>query len=281
MPTQPLRQAIAAQVRAIFQDSRGRAVTILRDGPGLYPESAIVRRVHADVTVMLIGGVRGLLIQMLHPAALAGVWDHSGFRADMDGRLRRTAAFIAVTTYASRDQAGAHIARVRRIHDAVTGTTELGTPYRASDPHLLGFVHAAEATSFLAAHLRYREPGMTTRDQDRYCAEMAEVAALLGVVDPPRTRLATERALRAYRPELYFGPRAREVAALVLNRPARSPLLAPMQALTMQAAVDLLPEWARTMHRLDLPLATRPLVRAGAGGLAGILRWAMAAPAPA
>ena len=110
---------------------------------------------------MMIGGVAALLLQMLHPAVLAGVWDHSRFRDDMLGRLRRTARFIAVTTYGDRAAANQAIAQVREVHDHIHGRLPDGTAYRANDPELLAWVHVTEATSFLAGWMRYGDPAMT------------------------------------------------------------------------------------------------------------------------
>ena len=118
--------------------------------PGLVPYGGAAWVVHGDFSAMMIGGVAALLTQMLHPAAAAGVWDHSNFRADMTGRLKRTAQFIAGTTYGSTDFAGGMIARVRRIHDAVGGVLPDGTPYAANDPAVLTWVHVAGADAFPA-----------------------------------------------------------------------------------------------------------------------------------
>src|SRR3954470_22990499 len=155
--TVPLKQRIAAEVRAVFNDrSRGER-PVVRRTDGLFGPRAVAWRVHGDVASMLVGGVAGLLLQMLHPAVLAGVWDHSNFRADMHGRLRRTARFIALTTYASRSDAEAAIARARGIHAHVRGTLPSGDPYSADDPALLAWVHVTEATSFLDSWIRYGE----------------------------------------------------------------------------------------------------------------------------
>jgi hypothetical protein len=169
---------------------------------------------------MMVGGVAGLLLQMLHPAVLAGVWDHSNFRADMHGRLRRTARFIALTTYGGREEAEAAIARVRRIHDRVGGALPDGTPYAANDPSLLAWVHVTEATCFLDAWIRYAEPGMPAAHQDRYFAEMARVGEALGADPVPRSRSEARRLLDATRPLLRSDARTREVARLILTRRA-------------------------------------------------------------
>jgi len=270
----PLKTAIASQVAAMFNDpSRGeRPVTRRTDG--LFGPNSVTWRVHGDVTAMMAGGIAGLLLQMLHPAVLAGVWDHSNFRVDMHGRLKRTAKFIALTTYGGRDEAQAAIARVRNIHAYVTGTLPDGSPYAANDPESLAWVHVTETTSFLAGWMRYAEPGMSGGDQDRYFAEMAQVAAGLGADPVPRDRAGAQRLLLAARQHLRADARTREVARLVLTQRAANPMTEPLHALTMQAGIDLLPGWARRMHGLRQPLAGVPLLRAGTFGLASAIRWA-------
>jgi uncharacterized protein (DUF2236 family) len=274
--TRPVKGVIAQSVVALFNDRQRGEAPVQRRLDGLFGPKSVVWRVHGDVTTMLVGGVSGLLLQMLHPAVLAGVWDHSNFRADMHGRLRRTARFIALTTYGGRDEAEAAIARVRRIHDKVTGTLPDGTPYAAGDPRLLAWVHVTEATSFLAAWIRYAEPHMPARDQDRYFAEMATIGSALGADPVPRDRRAAAALIETMRPELLVDERTREVARLVLDQRAPTAAAEPFQGLVMHAGVDLLPGWARRMHDRDAPPLARPLVRAGTFGLARTLRWAFA-----
>jgi uncharacterized protein (DUF2236 family) len=270
----PIKRAIATQVVALFNDRARGEQPVPRRPDGLFGSRAVAWRVHGDVTAMMVGGVAGLLLQMLHPAVLAGVWDHSRFRTDMHGRLRRTARFIALTTYGARAEAEAAIARVRGIHGHVRGVLPDGTPYAANDPALLAWVHVTETTSFLGAWLRYGEPGMSAADRDRYFAEMAQVAHALGADPIPRTEAEAQRLIRAMRPQLAVDARTREVARLVLRQPAASLLAEPLQGMTMQAGIDLLPDWARRMHGLYNPPLGRPLVRAGTRGVARTLRWA-------
>jgi len=222
---------------------------------------------------MMVGGITSLLMQMLHPSVLAGVWDHSNFRADMHGRLRRTARFIATTTFDDREAAYVAINRVRMIHEKVTGVLPDGTPYRASDPELLGWVHVTETTSFLAAWVRYGNPLMSAADQDRYFAEMAAIGHAMGADPLPRSQAEARAIIKAMRPQLKADARTEEVAKLILGRPGISPKDLPRR-LAMQAAVDLLPDWARRMHKLSTSPLERPLVRAGTFGVAQTLRWA-------
>lgn len=269
-----LRQAIGGRVRTLV-GSGEMDLTRPPGDPGLFGPDSATWAVHGDFTSMMIGGVCSLMVQMLHPAALAGVWDHSDFRRDVTGRLKRTAQFISITTYGSTAAAEAIIARVRRIHDRVGGTLPDGSPYAAGDPALLAWVHAAEVDSFLRAHLRYRDPAMPVARQDAYVAEMAVVAAKLGAPDAPRTRAALTAYLAAMRPALRADERTRAVAGRLMRQPSPSLLNAPVNAVMMQAGVDLMPRWAARMHGFDLPAAGRPAIRLGAQGVGRLMRWAL------
>ena len=273
-PARSIKTAIAGRVVALFNDRERGEAPVARRPDGMFGPKAVAWRVHGDVTSMMVGGISSLLLQMLHPAVLAGVWDHSNFRTDMHGRLRRTARFIALTTYGGRAEAEAMMARVRHIHDRVGGTLPGGTPYAANDPALLAWVHVTEASSFLNAWRRYAEPGMSPADQDRYYAEMAQVACALGASPVPCDRAGARRLIDTYRTQLRTDARTREVRDLVLKAPTADFLAARVQALGNQAAIDLLPDWARRMHGLPNPLFARPLVRAGTLGVAQTLRWA-------
>lgn len=270
-----LKRALIGQVRAVFNDqAKGEKPVQRKPEASLFGPRSTVWRVHGDVTTMMVGGVAALLLQMLHPAVLAGVWDHSSFRGDMLGRLRRTARFIAVTTYGSAEEAEAMVDKVRDVHTRVKGTLPDGTAYAADDPHLLAWVHVTEAVSFLDAWIRYAEPGMTAADQDRYFAEFAWIAAALGADPIPRSRAEADALILTMRRELVVDARTREVARMVLDQPAPNLAVRPFQALTFGAAVDLLPPWARAMHGLQGPGLATPAVRIGTRSVASTLRWA-------
>lgn len=271
----PIRHALVKQVRATFNDQSKGEKPVPASDEALFPRGSVIRRVHGDVTTMMVGGIAALLTQMLHPKALAGVWDHSDVHADMLGRLRRTARFIAVTSFGHRDKAQAAIAKVRAIHDRVNGVLPDGAEYRATDPRLLAWVHVAGAINFLDAWRRYAEPRMITTDQDRYFAESGEIARLLDADPVPRTRSETERLIAEFTAELRSDERTREFRDLVLNARARSVAEAPVQSLLMNAAVDLMPDFARRMHGLPRPLLP-PVVRGATFGIAQTLRWAFA-----
>jgi uncharacterized protein (DUF2236 family) len=271
----PVRRALVRQVRKTFNDRAKGERPVPASDEALFPPGSVVRRVHGDVTSMMVGGIAALLTQMLHPKALGGVWDHSDVAENQLGRLRRTARFIAVTTYGHRDSANAAIAKVKAIHEQVSGTLPDGTEYRATDPWLLAWVHVTSAVMFLDSWRRYAEPHMSSADQDRYFAEGGEIARLLDADPVPQTRAEAERLIAEFRPELRADDRTRVYRDLVLKAPASSLAEAPVQSLIMRAAVDLMSDFARDMHGLSGPLL-QPLVRGATYGMAQTLRWAFA-----
>jgi uncharacterized protein (DUF2236 family) len=246
-----------------------------RPGPRWFePDSPIVR-VHGDAS-MFVGGIRALLLQALHPAAMRGVAEHSGYRGDMWGRLARTSRFLAVTTFGHADDAQQAVDAVRAIHERVVGTLDDGTPYAASDPHLLRWVHVAEVDSFLRAHTVYGKEPLTGADRDRYVAETAEIARRLGVTDAPTTEAELAEALASYRPELRGTPEAREAVSYLLLKPPLPLLARAPYGVLVAAAVGLMPRWTRLPLRLPwLPVSERTVVRALGGLATGTIRWAM------
>ncbi|MBL7498027.1 DUF2236 domain-containing protein [Frankia sp. CNm7] len=247
-------------------------------GERWFAEDRPIRRVHGD-SAMFVGGMRALLLQSLHPLAMAGVAAHSDFRADPWGRLQRTSYFLAATTFGPVDEAERTIARVRGVHRRVHGTAPDGRPYAASDPHLLRWVHLAEIDSFLAAHQRYGSAPLTEAEQDDYVLDTSLVAEKLGIDGPPRSAAELSDQLTEYRPELAGTPQARQAAWYLLVG-APLPLVArgPYTALAA-AAVGLMPAWTRWPLRLPyLPVVESTLGRlVGSGTVAGI-RWATGPP---
>jgi uncharacterized protein (DUF2236 family) len=247
-------------------------------GPRWFGPDRPIRRVHADAA-MFVGGLRALLLQSLHPLTMAGVAEHSGYRADPWGRLQRTSTFLAVTTFGTATDAQQAVEHVRAVHRQVRGTAPDGRKYRASDPHLLGWVHAAGVDSFLRCHQRYGTAPLTSTECDEYVADTALVATALGVRNPPRTLAELAAQLTAYRPELRGTPQARDAARFLLLRPPL-PLLAraPYAALA-SAAVATLPAWTRWPLRLPyLPITEATAVRLAGHGIVNAIRWVMTPP---
>ncbi len=214
--------------------------------PGLFDPDGVAWRVYADFPGMLSGGLCALMLQTLHPAALAGVWDHSNFRGDLVGRLRRTTDFVAGTSYAPVAEAQRLIDRVKRIHSKVRGVCEDGRPYSADDPALLTWVHVTEAYGFLQGYRRYAGP-VPRADADRYYDETRVVAERLGAGDVPRSEAEVDAYLVRVQPQLAYTARSREVLAVLSRMSLPVPLPGLSRDLFLGAGAALLPDWASTL----------------------------------
>lgn len=263
--------------RVIGPDAEDKARALLEStGTPMFGEDRAIRTVHADAS-MFLGGMRALLLQSLHPLAMAGVAAHSDYKHDPWGRLQRTADFVASTTFGSREQALEAIERVRRVHARVTGTARDGRAYSANDPHLLRWVHVAEVDSFLAAHSVYGSQDLDQARRDEYVADMAVIAAELGVPAPPTTEQALRDELRSFRPELRSTPEARAAARYLLLSPPLPLAGRVPYGMIAAAAIAVLPVWTRPMLRLPwLPLTERFALKPVGSAVAGTIRWATA-----
>ncbi|MFG1664067.1 oxygenase MpaB family protein [Streptomyces sp. Y7] len=244
-------------------------------GPRWFGPDRPIRTVHGDAS-MFIGGLSALLLQSLHPLAMAAVAGHSGYRGDPWGRLQRTSTFLAVTTFGTAGDAQQAVDHVRGIHERIRGTTADGTPYHAADPHLLAWVYAAETDSFLRAHERFGARPLDAAGYDGYVADTARVAEALGVIDPPRDRRELTECLNAYRPELRTTSQARAAARFLLFQPPLPLAVRPFYGGLAANAVALLPRWARGMLWLPrVPVVESLAVRPTGQALTRAIRWAM------
>ncbi|MGW1343600.1 oxygenase MpaB family protein [Kribbella sp. NPDC002412] len=280
-PLDPLRDGLARMIMTKVagpNPAAERSRVHNTPGPRWFEPDRPIRRVHGDAA-MFAGGLRALLLQSLHPLAMAAVSAHSGYRGDPWGRLRRTSYFLAITTYGAIPDAEEAIARVQGVHERVRGTSPDGVKYRASDPHLLKWVHVAEVDSFLAAHQTYGAQPLDAAEQDLYVEDAALVARKLGVIDPPTTVAELRDVLDAYRPELRGTTEARQAARFMLIHPPVPMVARPAYGVLTAAAVGLLPWWTRWPLRLPyLPLAEATVVRAAGEGLTRTIRWALTSP---
>lgn len=230
--------------------------------PGWFGADSVTWRVHAELPSMLAGGLCALMLQTLHPRALAGVYDHSNFRQDLLGRLRRTTAFVAGSTYASSEQVSALVAKVRRIHAHVRGHTAQGEHYAADDPQLLTWVHVTEAYGFLQGMRRYGRPVPATI-ADRYYDEFRCVAEALGAEDVPRTEAQVQAYFQSQWPQLRADARSHEVLQVLAAVTLPVPMPGLSRDVFLGAGAALLPEWgaellqrSRTQRRQAMAAAT-------------------------
>lgn len=277
--TNPVERLRARVGDALFLRVAGPGGYAARDrihrtpGPRWFEPGSPIQRVHGD-SATFVGGLRALLLQSLHPLAMAGVAGHSGYRGDPWGRLARTSTFLAYTTFATAEHAQETVDRVRAVHARVRGKAPDGRPYRASDPHLLTWVHVAEADSFLAAHQRYGVRPLGPDEADEYVAQSGRVARALGAEDVPATVAELADCLESYRGELEATPAALDTARFLLREPPLPwPARAPYRLLAA-GSVALLPAWAR--EQLDAGSLFSRVLGGPAGGVAvRAVRWGM------
>lgn len=276
-----LRTTIGDAVRSRIAgpDGNTRMLGLINEeGPRWFAPDSPIIRVHGDAS-MFIGGLRALLLQSMHPLAMAGVATHSDYRNDPWGRLQRTADFLAATTFGSARAAEEAVARVRAVHNRVKGTASDGRAYSANDPHLLRWVHVAEVDSFLFAHQRFGERPLDRDERDAYVADTARVARALGVPAPPTSERALRDQLRMFRPELSASKEAKEAARyLVLTPPLPIPARIGYSAIAA-AAISTLPRWVRVPLRLPyVPVADALVSRPLGEAVTRLFRWVLLNP---
>lgn len=269
-----LQRAFGESVRSRVagEDAAARGAQIWgKPGERWFAPGDPIWRVHEDAS-MFPGGIAALLLQTLHPLAMAGVAGHSGYKTDPWGRLKRTSDYIAVTTYATIPDAEATIATVRAVHDRVRGKDFRGRPYRASDPELLAWVHAAEIQSFLWAYQAYGAGVLSAADADLYVAQAALPAEKLGVVDPPRTVAELSGLIESMRPQLEVSPEALDTVRFIVHTPPVSWAARPGYQMLALGGIALLPEWVIQMLGVRLVPGASLLGRLGTGAV----RWGLA-----
>lgn len=212
-----LQKAIAAEVAASLGDDPNALAEYaypLYD-KGLFGPDSVVWKVHADLPSMLIGGISSLMLQSLHPLAMAAVAQYSSYQTDPFGRLQRTARFVAGTTFGSSEMALRYIDHVKSIHTQIQGETKEKVKYSASDPHLLTFVHVAEVSSFLRAYQSFSLKPLLNAEIDTYYREISLVAEMLGAENIPKSLSEVKSYFKEIRQELSATKEAREVLSFL------------------------------------------------------------------
>ena len=216
----------------------------------MYRPNSVSWRVFKNPLSLFIGGVTAVIMELAKPRVRTGLWEHTTFRLNPAGRLRRTGLAAMVTIYGARSTAEAMIARVRRMHDMVAGTTPTGEAYRASDPELLNWVQGTAAYGFLQAYNAYVQP-LSPSERDRYYAEGVPAAALYGATSAPTSEAELEKLFHATADRLERSDIVLEFLAIMRSAPILPMLLRPAQRLLVRAAVDLTPRWVRTLLGLN------------------------------
>ena len=252
----PLRSGLEVATRALFGLGDQSCADFLRP-PGeaaLVSPDSVSWRVFKNPLSLFIGGVAAVIMELAEPRVRTGVWEHTTFRIDPIGRLRRTGLAAMITIYGARGTAEAMIARVRRMHDRISGSTPAGKAYRANDPELLNWVQGTAAYGFLQAYHAYVRP-LSDLERDRYYAEGTLAASLYGA-SASTSEAALEMRFEAMANQLERSDILFEFLAIMRSAPILPLPLRPVQPLLIRAAIDLTPHWLRrivglTDHGLD------------------------------
>jgi len=252
----PLRSGLEAATRALFDLGDQSSADFLRPlgEAALVSPDSVSWRVFKNPLSLFIGGVAAVIMELAEPRVRTGVWEHTTFRIDPIRRLRRTGLAAMVTIYGARGMAEAMIARVRRMHDRVAGSTPAGKAYRATDPELLNWVQGTAAYGFLQAYHAYVRP-LSDLERDRYYAEGTLAASLYGA-SAATSEAALEMRFEAMANQLERSDILFEFLAIMRSAPILPLPLRPVQPLLIRAAIDLTPYWLRrivglTDHGLD------------------------------
>jgi len=246
--------------------------------PGFFGPGSLTWVVFANPLPMAVGGIAATILELAEPRVRAGVWNHSTFRKDPLSRVQRTGIAALVTAYGGRAQAEELTARVRRMHDKVKGIADNGEHYHGNDPELLRWVHVTAAWGFLQAYRRFVNPALSRADQDQYYAEGPNGAMLYGLDsgDVPTSRAATEACMRAMALRLEPSAVLDEFLTLVRDVPFLLPTVGA-QRIIVDAAIELLPRWAREQLGLTTSSLTRGPRTALLRSLAQVMTWGLRA----
>ncbi len=242
-----IRDKIALYIRALLsgaEDGVPEWTPLVEAGEdaGLFKPTDAAWVVHADVATM-IGGIRALLLQALHPGSLAGVMQHSRYEEDALCRLSGTIRWLTICTFGSKEALEVESARVRQMHERVKGkfSTNDGSErsYKASDSDLLMWVHVAFTDSFLAAHQEY---GVKEINPDEYVKQWANAVTPLGVLNPPQNLQELQAILKSYEPQLRVDENSKRVIQFIQNPPTFTGMTKLVYSIMFSAAFHLLSE---------------------------------------
>ena len=282
-PVDVLAGAVASGFRRLVSgDPHGEPDWVreleLGEDSGFFGPGSAAWAVHGGLPTV-VGGIRALLVQALHPAALAGVQQHSRYESDALGRLAGTAQWLTVVTFGDTRQAERECARVRGLHRRVRGVVSIDgseQAYAATDPDLLRWVHVAFTESFLATHRIWGGP--IPGGEDAYVAEWAKAGELVGVVDPPRSVPELEQQMADFMPDLRYDEATARTVGFVRQAPL--PLAArPPYSVLLAGAIASLSDDERRLLRL--PAVPMTLARPAVGALLAGMGAALGRQAPA
>ncbi len=246
-----VQRRIDAAAGAFLKSPHGAAIDFSRPAgeEALLPPDSVSWRIFKNPVSLLVGGIAAVILELAEPGVRTGVWEHSSFRQDPLGRMRRTGVAAMVSVYGARSIAIPMIARVVRMHSKVAGETPAGTPYSACDARLLAWVQATATFGFTQAYHLYVNP-LAPADIDALYREGAPIAERYGAVNVPQSDAQRRALFDSMQANLEPSPIISQFLQIVRDTPAFPAPLRWMQRILVRAAVDLVPGNVR--ERLNL-----------------------------
>jgi len=248
----PLQDRLDELLRALLDDGDQARIDFTRPTgePALLAPDSVSWRVFKNPLSVFVGGITAVIMELAEPRVRSGVWEHTTFRTDPVRRLRRTGLAAMVTIYGPRGTAQTMIARVRRMHEAIAGTTPVGEAYRADDVALLNWVHATAAFGFLQAYHAYAQP-LSQVERDRCYGEGVTAASLYGATGAPHSEGELAKIIDAMAGRLERSDIILEFLRIMRAAPVLPSPLRPLQHVLVRAAVELVPRWLTTRLGLE------------------------------
>jgi uncharacterized protein (DUF2236 family) len=250
--------------------------------PGLLGPGSMSWEIHSDMGAISAAGIAAIIMEILHPAVMAGVHDRSSYQTQTLRRAKATLGYVIVTTFGNTEAASRTIARVRRMHEQVHGTMPDGRPYRAMDPELIGWVHTAIPWAIMESYDRWHRP-LSTAEKNRYLSEQAIIGRLGGAGDIPESVGALAEYVERMRPRLAVNEQTRGFFEFLLNPTGRErpqPLDRLQRRLSVHGSMQIMPEWSRKLTGFDHPeLVQRFYLEPMTELNVKLIRWAFGTPA--
>jgi uncharacterized protein (DUF2236 family) len=241
-------------------------------GPG-----SLSWEIHGDLATLVVAGTAAILMEVLHPSVMAGVFTHSSYRAEPLRRAQNTLGYVLRTTFGNTTAATRVIEGVKKVHSRVEGARPDGVPYRALDPELIAWVHTCIPWAVMTAYDRYRRP-LSTEEKDRYLREQAPIGRMGGADRVPESVSELEAYVERMRPQLAMTEQTRSFLDFLAGRSDDAPVGARERLdrwAAIRASMSLMPEWAQRMTGTYQPALVQRLWLRPADRLkASLIRWA-------
>ncbi len=244
----------------------------LAGGPG-----SLSWEINGDLASLAVAGAGAILLEVLHPSVMAGVFTHSSYRTQPLVRARNTLGYVLRTTFGSTPAATRVIESVKRVHSRVNGARPDGVPYRALEPELIGWVHTCIPWAVMSAYERYARP-LTTAEKDQYLREQAAIGRMGGADWVPESVAELEAYVERMRPQMGVNEQLVSFIDFVSGRSEDMPvgLLGRVDSwIGLRGSMALMPKWARRLTGTDVSESLeRWLLHPTNRWRAQLIRWA-------